>query len=61
MYASHGVPEYWIVDPATRTSVAHAEPSGERYMRTVTSINGAIESITLPSLQVSLPARNESV
>lgn len=29
MYASHGVPEYWIVDPATRTTVAHAEPSGD--------------------------------
>jgi Uma2 family endonuclease len=60
MYASHGVPEYWIVDPATLTTVAHAEPSGERYMHTATSIDGAIESLTLPSLQISLAPRNES-
>jgi Uma2 family endonuclease len=60
MYALHGVPEYWIVDPTTRTIVAHAEPSGDRYLRTATSIDGAIDSITLPSLQFSLPDSSES-
>jgi Uma2 family endonuclease len=56
MYALHGVPEYWIVDPATRTTVAHAEPSGERYLRTATSVEGTIDAMTLPGLRFSLAA-----
>lgn len=53
-YASHGVPEYWIVDPATRTTIAHAEPSGGRYVRSATSAEGVIDAITLPGLRFSV-------
>jgi Uma2 family endonuclease len=54
-YARHGVPEYWIVDPATRIVIAHAEPSGDSYQRVVRDPDGAIEAITLPDLRFVLP------
>ena len=54
-YARHGVPEYWIVDPATRSIAAYADPAGDRYQRTSTSIGGTIEARTLPDLSFSLP------
>jgi Uma2 family endonuclease len=53
-YAKHAVPEYWIVDEATRTIVAHADPVCERYERVLAKIDGVIEALTLPGLRFSL-------
>ncbi|MBV9646690.1 MAG: Uma2 family endonuclease [Candidatus Eremiobacteraeota bacterium] len=50
-YAHYGVPEYWIVDPATRNITVYAEPSGKRYLRKATSVEGTIEALTLQGLQ----------
>lgn len=58
-YAQHGVPEYWIVDPAKRTIVAHAEPVGKSYDRASFSADGSTDAITLPGLRVSLPESTE--
>jgi Uma2 family endonuclease len=54
-YARYGVPEYWIVDPKTRTITAYAEPSGDRYLQTSHAVGAAIDSLTLPDLRFSLP------
>jgi Uma2 family endonuclease len=59
-YARHGVPEYWIVDPATRSIAAYAGPTGERYHRMATSVGGTIEALTLPDLRFSLAPANEA-
>jgi Uma2 family endonuclease len=53
-YARHRVPEYWIVDPATGTIIAHAKPSGKRYLRSATSVDGKIEALTLSGLRFSV-------
>jgi len=55
IYARHGAPEYWIVDPVARTIHAHAAPSGERYLRVERSADGRIASLTLPGLAFELP------
>ncbi|MBX3232121.1 MAG: Uma2 family endonuclease [Labilithrix sp.] len=31
LYASSGVPEYWIVDVSSRTLEVYSSPQGERY------------------------------
>ena len=54
-YARHGVPEYWIVDPVTRTFTAHAQPVEEHYSRNARHTM-SIEALTLPGLRVSLTA-----
>lgn len=58
-HAQHGVPEYWIVDPATRTAVAHAKPSGKRYLQSVASVDGALAALTLPDLRFSIAENTE--
>ncbi len=56
IYARHGVPEYWIVDPKTRVIVAHADPAGDTYRSVITSADGIIDALTLEGLRFSLPA-----
>jgi Uma2 family endonuclease len=56
VYARHGAPEYWIVDPGARVIHAHADPSGERYLRVVRSVDGRIDSLTLTGLAFELPS-----
>jgi Uma2 family endonuclease len=31
LYASHGVPEYWIINAVTRETTIHRQPSGQTY------------------------------
>jgi Uma2 family endonuclease len=33
-YASHGVPEYWVIDAATLMTTVHRQPSGNAYADT---------------------------
>lgn len=40
VYASHGVPEYWVVDLATERVVVHTEPAGARYRRVAEHARG---------------------
>jgi Uma2 family endonuclease len=56
VYARHGAPEYWIVDPVARAIHAHADPSGERYLRVERSVEGRIDALTLTGLAFVLPA-----
>jgi Uma2 family endonuclease len=34
LYASHGVPEYWVIDAATLMTTVHRQPSGSAYADT---------------------------
>ena len=31
LYASHGVPEYWVIDAVTRVTTVHRQPTGNGY------------------------------
>jgi Uma2 family endonuclease len=55
VYARHGAPEYWIVDPIARTIRAYADPSGERYLHVERSVGGRIASLTLTGLAFEFP------
>lgn len=55
LYAHYGVPEYWLVDPETRTVTVFSEPEGGRYLKAETTADMAV-SATIPTLSVDLPA-----
>jgi Uma2 family endonuclease len=35
LYASHGVPEYWVINAATLMTTVHRQPAGDTYADTV--------------------------
>jgi Uma2 family endonuclease len=55
LYARHGVPEYWVVDPAARTVTIYGEARDGRYQTEHTDSNVAV-SATIPDLSVELSA-----
>lgn len=55
LYASHGIPELWIVDLAAQEVEVHRSPEGGRYAALVrVGPGGALEPALLPG--VSIPA-----
>ena len=55
LYASHGIPELWIVDLAAREVEVHRVPEGGRYATlALVGPGGALEPALLPG--VSIPA-----
>ena len=57
LYASHGVPEYWVINAATLVTNLHSEPSGAAYgaIREIAP-GGLISPALVPPLAVSLAA-----
>jgi Uma2 family endonuclease len=57
LYASHGVPEYWVINAATLVATLHSQPSGATYgaIREI-SPGGLISPALVPALAVSLAA-----
>jgi Uma2 family endonuclease len=59
LYASHGVPEYWVINAATLVTTLHTQPSGTTYGAIREFAPGALISPALASaLAVSLAALN---
>lgn len=55
LYAEHGVPEYWIVNPMQRSIAVHAL-TGDQYDLLSPNAPGLYHSRVLPGLAVSLDA-----
>jgi Uma2 family endonuclease len=57
LYASHGVPEYWVINAATLVTKLHSEPSGAAHgaIREIAP-GGLISPALVPALAVSLAA-----
>lgn len=55
LYARHGVPEYWIVQPESGAVRVHLDPTPTGYssVRTVASEDGALRPQGLPDLAIS--------
>jgi Uma2 family endonuclease len=53
LYARHGVPEYWLVDPDARTVTIYSEPREGQYRRERVTTDTAV-SVTFPGLSVDL-------
>jgi Uma2 family endonuclease len=60
LYMQFGVREYWVVDPAARTFTVY-ERVGNGYRSVPPMKGGAIQSVVLPSLQLTLDAVFEGV
>lgn len=57
LYAAMAVPEYWIVDVASRVIEVHREPQGDRYERMEALRAGAsIALVSFPDVSVSVAA-----
>ncbi len=54
LYARYGVPEYWIVDPRTRSIVAHADPNNRFYVRHETAHSGCLRAFTIEGLTLTV-------
>lgn len=60
LYARHGVPEYWFVDPDGRTVTVFSDAQDGRYQQETTFGDIAV-SATIPELSVNLSALFDSV
>lgn len=57
LYASHGIPEFWIVDVAGRGIEVHRKPEGDRYADvTRVGVGDMLEPSLLPEPYVSVAA-----
>jgi Uma2 family endonuclease len=55
LYATHGVPEYWVVDAATLMTTVHRQPAGKAYaVREEVPSNMQLVPSLAPELAVSL-------
>ncbi|QMW22494.1 Uma2 family endonuclease [Sandaracinobacteroides saxicola] len=55
LYATHGVPEYWVIDLAAGAFLQHADPSDGRFARVEQQpLAGEARAWTLPDLAISL-------
>jgi Uma2 family endonuclease len=55
LYAQHGIPEYWLVDPETETITILSEPQDGGYRKEQTTSDVAV-SATIPGLSADLKA-----
>ena len=53
LYAHYGVPEYWVVDPGTRTATVFSHPLHGQYRDKATS-SETLVSVTIAGLSVDL-------
>jgi Uma2 family endonuclease len=55
LYARHGVPEYWLVDPEAKTITIFSNPQDDHYQSEAVASATAV-SATIPGLSVDLKA-----
>jgi Uma2 family endonuclease len=57
LYASHGVPEYWVINAKTLMTMVHREPAGTSYgfVREISS-DTQLAPVLVPSLTIALDA-----
>lgn len=55
LYAQHGVPEYWLIDPDAKTVTIYSDPQEGRYQAEATTSDSAV-SATIPGLSADLKA-----
>ena len=55
LYALHGIPEYWLVDPDAETVTIFSDPRDGRY-RTDQTTSDVADSATIPGLSADLKA-----
>jgi Uma2 family endonuclease len=51
LYATHGIPEYWVIDLVNGRLVRHRAPSGAKYTQVSELEAGTVE---LPALEIEI-------
>jgi Uma2 family endonuclease len=54
LYASIGIPDYWVVDLAGRRIVVHRDPGTTGFGTVATSTDGVVRALQHPAVQVSV-------
>ena len=60
VYALHGVPEYWLVEPEKRLITVHSDPREDQYQSITVATDLAV-SATIPGLSIDLKTLFASV
>ncbi len=54
LYASHGIPELWLIDLGSNQLQQYFQPVNTRYERMSTCIEGKITVLTMPGVSVDV-------
>lgn len=54
IYASNGIPEYWVIDLVNQKLIVHTQPSDTQYQQIVEYTSGVVTPNAFPNIEIDL-------